>query len=101
MRDTIPKQIGENECGIMNLDSNINTGTHWVCYFKSQNIRYYFDSFGLPPPVEILKYVGRPLTASTFRLQMLGEVICGHYCVYVLLELAKGVDFRNIIFSLL
>ena len=40
----------ENNCGIINLDSNYGPGTHWVCYVDS----FYFDPFGLPPPVNIL-----------------------------------------------
>ena len=37
-------------CGIINLDSNNGSGTHWVCYVDS----FYFDPFGLPPPENIL-----------------------------------------------
>ena len=39
------------ECGIINLDDTIGSGTHWVCYYDN----YYFDPFGMPPPVEVVK----------------------------------------------
>ena len=36
--------------GVINLDSNNGLGTHWACYVDF----FYFDSFGLPPPENIL-----------------------------------------------
>ncbi len=36
MRDTLPKKVKKEECGIINLDLSINIGTHWVCYFKNK-----------------------------------------------------------------
>ena len=37
---------------IINLDSLEGAGTHWVCCWCNQNHFEYFDSFGLPPPLE-------------------------------------------------
>ena len=39
-----------NNCGIINLDNNNGPGTYWACYFDS----FCFDSFGLPPPENII-----------------------------------------------
>lgn len=48
-----------NECGIINLaDSKDLEGTHWTCYFKKEWKVYYFDSYGIQPPIEIVKYLG-------------------------------------------
>ena len=44
------RQWNNNNCGIINLDSNNGPGTHWVCYVDS----FYFDPFGLPPPENII-----------------------------------------------
>jgi hypothetical protein len=55
MSDTLPSKINELECGIVNLDISENNGTHWVSYYKNKDICYYFDSFGLDPPIELLK----------------------------------------------
>ena len=30
LRDTLPKNLKLNECGILNLDSSSGDGTHWV-----------------------------------------------------------------------
>jgi hypothetical protein len=45
-KDTLPSKINKIECGILNLDISKNNGTHWVCYYKTNEKCYYFDSFG-------------------------------------------------------
>jgi len=50
LRNTLPKKPKRNECAIMNLDNTSGNGTHWVAWFKRGNDKFYFDSFGLPPP---------------------------------------------------
>ena len=36
--DTLPKKAKLNECGILNLDSSSDDGTHWVMWFKKVRI---------------------------------------------------------------
>lgn len=43
MRVTIPNKINKEECRILNIDLNKNSGTHWVCYYKNKNSCYYFE----------------------------------------------------------
>lgn len=50
----LPNKISR-ECGIVNLDDQIGTGTHWVCYHNIGNYCEYFDSFGLKMPTDIHK----------------------------------------------
>ena len=57
MRDGLPEKSNNHEVGIVNLDSSTGTGTHWVCYKKIKDNNYYFDSFGLDPPKEIISYL--------------------------------------------
>jgi hypothetical protein len=57
MRDTLPNKVNKVECGILNLDVSKNNGTHWVCYYKNKDTSYYFDSFGLDPPLELQNYL--------------------------------------------
>jgi len=43
---------------IINLDDFGSLGTHWVCCWCTKNGKYeYFDSFGLPPPLELEKEI--------------------------------------------
>lgn len=60
MRDKLPSNPCNVERIIINLDSNFGRGTHWVAIKKNNNHAFYFDSYGdLPPPPEIVKYLGR------------------------------------------
>ena len=53
MRHTFPRRVDDKECGVVNLDLSKNSGTHGVCYYKNNDKDYYFDSFGLDPPIEL------------------------------------------------
>lgn len=101
MRDTLPTKPLEYESGIVNLDSVENSGTHWVCYFKNKNEKFYFDSFGLLPPIELQNYLGGKLMHSSFQVQQFNTNYCGHLCLYVLSCLSKGFNYESVIFNLL
>ena len=57
IRDTLPTRPKRIECGIVNLNTSKQNGSHWVCYAKMEKTRIYFDSFGQDVPDEILKYL--------------------------------------------
>lgn len=104
MRDTLPIEKYNNECGIVNLDDNTGNGTHWVAYYFDGKQKIYFDSFGLDPPVELKQYLGPAppgILTQTFQLQDYGDVICGHLCLHVLYELSKNKMFKDIILNLI
>ena len=78
----LPKQIKNKECGIVNLDDHIGSGTHWVCYRNIDRFCEYFDSFGLPMPIEVKKYMktsGKRLVYSTDEIQERDSVLCGYW----------------------
>ena len=52
--DTLPKKVKLNECRILNLDSSSGNGTHWLMWFKKYKERFYFDSYGVQPPSELI-----------------------------------------------
>ena len=56
-RDALPQKILKDEVGIVNLDSQIGPGTHWVAYRNGKNGAEYFESFGLIMPNEVMKYL--------------------------------------------
>ena len=100
MRDSLPLKTKINECGILNLDLKENSGTHWVCYSKNKNICFYFDSFGVQPPLEFESYMKNcDIIYSTMQVQKLNSFNCGHLCLEVLYRLQKE-KFENIIFNL-
>lgn len=104
MRDTLPNNIKKFECGIVNLDSIFGNGTHWVCYYKKDKIKYYFDSYGnVNPPIELVKYLGKDdIFYNDSQIQSYEDPpICGHLCVFVLNELNNGEKFDGLLYKLL
>jgi hypothetical protein len=99
MRDSLPNKINKIEVGIVNLDSKNNKGTHWVAYYKKNEKCYYFDSFGLDPPIEIKNYLEHDIITSTFQIQDLNTNYCGHLCLFFLKLLEKH-KFEDVIFFL-
>ena len=99
-RDGLPDRIKRNECGIINLDSKIGPGTHWVAYRNVDSTCEYFDSFGLIMPNEVLKYLrtsGKQIFYSGDEIQERDSVLCGYWCLYYLLERQKGVPMLSVI----
>lgn len=93
MRDTLPLKCKERECGIINLDSELNSGTHWCAYHKKHENCFYFDSFGnLPPPKELVDYLGSNcrIYYNFKRYQEFNTVICGHLCLRFLYEIQQN-----------
>lgn len=88
MRDCLPGKMWKNEAAIVNLDTSVGSGTHWVCYRKIGSNIYYFDSFGnLKPPQELVQYFNGYDVYYNYRtLQSYRMVICGHLCLRFLTE---------------
>ena len=86
----------ENECFIHNIDHSKSNGMHWTCSFPKNRESYYFDPFGIQPPLEILNYCKEPIMFSFFKIQKPNEVICVHYCIYVLHSQSNGDKFDDV-----
>ena len=95
--DTLPTKPSKKECGIVNFDRSGGSGTHWVAWYKNGKTKIYFDSYGVQPPTEVIRYLGKSIYYNTDQIQPRGEVFCGHLCLYVLKELNEGHDFQSII----
>jgi len=102
MRDTLPGNCNRRECGILNLDSIRGSGTHWTCWYKVSNkLCYYFDSFGLTSLQEFDEYIKCNVLYSTYEIQKVGDIICGHLCLIILYHLAVEVrKFHSILLEL-
>ena len=100
-RDNLPSKIGK-ECGIINLDTKLGPGTHWVCYRNISNSYYeYFDPFGLLMPHEVLYYFHtgsvKLIIYSMDEIQNRDSVLCGYWCLYYLLERQRGSNILDVI----
>lgn len=76
---------------IINMqDDDDGNGTHWVALWlntdnNSEKHAYYFDSFGLAPPLAVLEFCKqfgcKHITSSTKQVQSINSGYCGAYCV--------------------
>lgn len=98
MRDELCGTIGRNESLVLNFDSSQGPGTHWVSLYSCNNRCYYFDSYGFEPPVEVRQYcTNADSYYNSFKIQHPNEVICGHYSIYVIYSLSKGIPYDTIL----
>jgi len=84
--DTLPKQINNLECGVINYDKRGMPGTHWVAYCNLPDSPYveFFDSFGIPPGKEIIKYLKtskKKIAYENLAVQNIDELNCGFHCI--------------------
>src|SRR5277367_1624235 len=96
MRDELKNRKAScNECMVINIDHSSNEGTHWTCLLIKNGVSYYFDSYGFEPMLEVKEHFKGSRFYSSFPIQKMNEVICGHYCIYVLYKLSLGDDFYD------
>lgn len=84
--DLLPSTINYGTY-IINFDSHIEKGSHWVAVNFLPLRGYYFDSYGLYPPVTpILKFIkSHSITWNYNQRQLQGPTAktCGHYaCMF-------------------
>ena len=97
VRDQLPKESKVIECGILNTGDSRTNGFHWMCWYRNGDLKVCFDSYAMPPPVELVDYLKRPVYYNSERLQYGDTVFCGHLCLYVLKKLGDGLEFQEII----
>ena len=109
MRDELPVKPLDVECGVLNLNTHTQQGSHWICWYKYRKERYYFDSFGEPPPLELLRYLKTSaelksnapvIRRSAVTVQHYKSNECGSLCLYVLKMLTNGLSFSTILSTL-
>jgi len=51
MKDELQRIDKNTECVVINLQNSNESGINWVAYYKNNDKKYYFDSYGdvLPP----------------------------------------------------
>jgi len=102
---------GKTKIGIIfNLDPHYLEGSHWIAIFI--DIRkgeiYYFDSYGERAPKRVRRFIekvqkqskniGEPFKMIQNRRRHQYSISeCGMYCLYIIIELLKGADFKKLI----
>ena len=68
--------------GFVIIDTASQGGTHWTCFYISDNKSYYFDSFGGSPDEFVLNQLKKPIIYHNYKVQDLNSKLCGSYCLY-------------------
>jgi len=85
---------------VINMANSNQHGTHWVSlYLHSPKNVYYFDSFGILPPLEIrnfvLKFGCHSLFSNTKQIQSINSGYCGSYCMDFLTYMTRIPNKRT------
>lgn len=87
-------RVGKNWCMVINMSNDKSSGgtvlpgTHWTAIGSQDGIPWYFDSYGLPPPIEVYRCFGmRTVTYSVRQIQERGTTNCGWYCILFIMSL--------------
>ena len=66
-------------------------------WLKKGKDKFYFDSYGVQPPSELIAYLKSPIFYNSKRVQQNGEVFCGHLCLFTLKQLSLGNNLQAVI----
>lgn len=98
---------GKKYIGIIyNLDPHFKSGSHWVANYIDipRKMCYYFDSYGMEPPQQVAKFM-RWVTTHDPEIQLRSNgrrfqfknTECGMYCMYFIIRMLSGDDFKSLI----
>ena len=101
--DRLPRRIKQHPSAyVCNTHPHTEDGEHWVVIYVDESGQgEYFDSYGLPPlHKRFLNFLNAHCTSWTFndkQLQGLTSHVCGHYCVFYLLQRCRGQSMNTIV----
>ena len=69
LRDTLPKKSKIKRMWYFKFRFIFCDGTHWVIWFKKGEENFYFNSYGVQPPSELIAYPKSPIFYNSERVQ--------------------------------
>ena len=70
---------------ILNLDNSDGIGTHWTAFYIDFYQCYYFDSFGIVFPEELINWSkDKIIYYNVNHIQDINDNHCGYYCILFL-----------------
>jgi hypothetical protein len=101
--DLLPEKFQKPSALVVNTDSSNQPGKHWVAIFINSDCSVeYFDSYGLKPQVSaiskfLLKF--KNCRYNKKPIQGLFSSVCGHYCIFFLIQRWNKVPMEDILNS--
>ena len=66
-------------------------------WLKKGKDKFYFDSYGVQPPGELIAYLKSPIFYNSERVQQNGVMFCGYLCFFTLKQLLLGNNLQAVI----
>lgn len=85
---------------VLNTDDSSSPGTHWVAiYCPNSYTVEYFDSYSMKPNENIAQFLSKfqKVVTSNKPLQDVFSDVCGHFCIYFIINRSLGQSFHQII----
>ena len=101
-KDELPDRLIAGSYIINLQDSDDGQGSHWVCFKIFENGKCcYFDSFGMPMPVEVDNFLKpfKPVATNNRIIQDVKSTKCGYFCI-AFINYFNGVDAKCDIFEM-
>ena len=102
-KDVIPMKLAKKNEGamIINMNNSDQGGSHWTLILLNKDNTIYFDSFGVVPSMDVVRFMkkrGKPMYYSDRQLQDLASSSCGWFSIHFIDEcLLKGRNFLDVL----
>lgn len=98
--DSLPEKKRYFNAFIVNLDPKILPGSHWISIYFSENIAYYFDSYGLPPRnkhiLRFMKKNSKAIRYNNLCFQDDFTTTCGFFSLYFLHQSVRNLQNKSL-----
>ena len=103
--DRLPTKIKQYPAALVTkVDPHDKPGSHWCAFYIDEHGQgEFFDSYGQAPDrysMEFKQFLDRHCptwTYNTKQLQSLGSNVCGHYCLYYLINRCQNISLDMIL----
>lgn len=103
--DSLPNQIQRYPAAfVANVDPQGEPGSHWCAFYFTQDQKgEFFDSYGLKPDdysQAFQDFITKNSVDWIYNqrdLQSLDSNVCGHYCLYYLLNRCRNISMKAIV----
>ena len=83
---------------VINLGNASTNGTHWCAVVVHKSECLYYDSYGQPPPNDVIQFLGKKKCIyNTDQVQDLTDTTCGFYAIAIIhcCHINKQYDLRK------
>ena len=96
------KTISDNSVFVVNSETSMNSGEHWLLIYVKRKLVYFIDSFRKDPKfykLENILYQIRNKIEFLNQIQLLSSFsnICGEYCIFFSFNLCRDKSLREIL----